>query len=479
MPKYWKILVIPLLVVLALRGSWKADPKIEAARLEAIEAARELSTASSFAQTASMAFIPTDAIARETPDSQHIDDLRLKRFSAVESLLMAGFPDLAQPSEAAITLLAPFCPRIGSMSKSKRQKVFSFLLDLNTHEIPFLKSLEIPVVDFSKMSKQQVDRHLKDFGDQMPLRNKAEVYAFAEKFKAKEIEDKAKAMLNLFSAKTVTATELIDVLTPQIGQQKSFPNEVHERSLTLQLSGLRVCSDRKQDANAQIKVPVDAQSGNKGTDHAKVEFTIPQRIALSSPLNPAPSSTPAPPPSAAPSFACTGQLQPAEVSICNNEDLAKRDVQLVGAYQKLMALAANDDQRASLKTEQRSWLVSRNACGSAVACLTSVYRGRQAEFALALKPVVASSNVAPPQKTILPKDGEAKDIRRVSSDVSGGILNLRAAPNVQGQLLLEIPAGSGRVVVESCQPKTDAKLPWCKVRWNNTSGWVSSGGLRK
>jgi uncharacterized protein YraI len=95
-----------------------------------------------------------------------------------------------------------------------------------------------------------------------------------------------------------------------------------------------------------------------------------------------------------------------------------------------------------------------------------------------LRHLLPSSDV-PPLKTILPKDGEAKDIRRVSSDVSGGILNLRAAPNVQGQLLLEIPAGSGSVVVESCQPKIDAKLPWCKVRWNNTSGWVSSSGLRK
>jgi uncharacterized protein YecT (DUF1311 family) len=462
MSKYWKILVIPMLLVLALRGSWKADPKIEAARLEAIEAAREFSTASSMVQIASMPFVPTDDIALAAPDRIITESLILKRFAAVRSLVDTTYRDFTQIVELSNPEMMKYCPTFATLTAGQRITFFAFLLDSYVHALPVAKRSLMPIVDPKKMTPKELEEHRQEYGDIAALESKEEYYELIGRFDEGQVHLKARELLRLFQRGAVTPEELQNLLKPD-----GLSDSMNDQKRVGRILGLvKFC----QAVAGSAFIPTETAAEVRN-------LPFPRTTSLS--IDPPRSPTPPPPPSVLPSFACTGQLQPAEISVCNNEDLAKRDVQLVSAYQKLMALAANDEQRASLKTEQRSWLASRNACGSAVPCLTSVYRGRQAEFALALKPAVASTSDAPPQKTSPSRDGEAKDIRRVSSDVSGGILNLRAAPNVQGQLLVEIPAGSGSVVVESCQPKTDAKLPWCKVRWNNTSGWVSSGGLRK
>jgi hypothetical protein len=221
------------------------------------QGATEVRALDSSSRSGSMPYIPTDEIAMASPDPAHLHDLRLKRFSAVQTRLKAGFPELAQPREGSISLLSPFCPRIGSMSKLERILVFSFLLELNVHELPFLKALAIPLVDFSKMSQPQIDRHRLEYGDQIPPKNKDEVYGLAARFKQQEIEEKARAMLGLFSAKTGTATELVEILAPRTGQQVSLPNEVYERTLSLQLSSLRVC--QRERTTDKVQGPMSAK----------------------------------------------------------------------------------------------------------------------------------------------------------------------------------------------------------------------------
>lgn len=70
---------------------------------------------------------------------------------------------------------------------------------------------------------------------------------------------------------------------------------------------------------------------------------------------------------------------------------------------------------------------------------------------------------------------------RVKSEVSDGKLNLRNAPGRSHNIIAELPAGTVLRQVGACVQSDDGltRDPWCKVDWNGTTGWASSGGLER
>jgi len=78
-----------------------------------------------------------------------------------------------------------------------------------------------------------------------------------------------------------------------------------------------------------------------------------------------------------PSFNCGYAKLPAEVAICQSEDLGDLDRQMSGEYFQLI----NDHGipyhgRKEIKREQSRWLKSRNRCGNAFGCIRSKYYQR-------------------------------------------------------------------------------------------------------
>jgi uncharacterized protein len=70
-----------------------------------------------------------------------------------------------------------------------------------------------------------------------------------------------------------------------------------------------------------------------------------------------------------------GSKNAAEAAICRTRSLWVLDDNLNVAYQE--ALAAVGGQRGQLQGGQREWVrVTRNGCGSDIACLTAVYNRR-------------------------------------------------------------------------------------------------------
>jgi uncharacterized protein YecT (DUF1311 family) len=87
-----------------------------------------------------------------------------------------------------------------------------------------------------------------------------------------------------------------------------------------------------------------------------------------------------------PSFDCAAAMQPVEVLICGDVELAELDAELGAAYTARLAGLAGDAQ-AVLRQEQRSWSGNRGAvCGveaepaievdDAIGCLMALYRAR-------------------------------------------------------------------------------------------------------
>ena len=68
----------------------------------------------------------------------------------------------------------------------------------------------------------------------------------------------------------------------------------------------------------------------------------------------------------------------------------------------------------------------------------------------------------------------------VSEGVSGGVLNLRAAPGVTSTLIASVPAGQGVRSLGQCERVggSGASTTWCRFSWNGQTGWLASNGLR-
>lgn len=79
------------------------------------------------------------------------------------------------------------------------------------------------------------------------------------------------------------------------------------------------------------------------------------------------------PAAAKPSFSCRGALNAAERTICRNQALAALDRELAYWYRRAKLRAGYFDQTSWLRSEQRSWLSSRNSCGSDVLCIRVEY----------------------------------------------------------------------------------------------------------
>jgi uncharacterized protein len=80
---------------------------------------------------------------------------------------------------------------------------------------------------------------------------------------------------------------------------------------------------------------------------------------------------------AGPSFHCARATTPTEKAICGAPELGALDRRLADAYRKsrvdfLDARLMLED----LELEQRAWLVERDACGAAVACVQARYQER-------------------------------------------------------------------------------------------------------
>lgn len=82
------------------------------------------------------------------------------------------------------------------------------------------------------------------------------------------------------------------------------------------------------------------------------------------------------------SFKCTAHSTKVEQLICHDSELAKLDSSLASLYYVVMKSTPADEQ-SSLKSEQRDWLASRNACDKAAnpkACLKEEYHARIKEL---------------------------------------------------------------------------------------------------
>jgi len=64
----------------------------------------------------------------------------------------------------------------------------------------------------------------------------------------------------------------------------------------------------------------------------------------------------------------------------------------------------------------------------------------------------------------------------IAQNVSEGIQNMRSGPGQGHQIIVAIPAGATGVELEYCRRPDDGRsgFDWCKVKWRQYSGWVSS-----
>ncbi|MBC8996978.1 hypothetical protein IAI51_10615 [Pseudomonas sp. N40(2020)] len=83
------------------------------------------------------------------------------------------------------------------------------------------------------------------------------------------------------------------------------------------------------------------------------------------------------------SFDCASAISKTEKAICGNPDISVLDEKLAERWRSTMAKVP--DPKA-LKTDQRQWLKSRNACGDSAACLRREYLMRLSELEHATQP---------------------------------------------------------------------------------------------
>jgi uncharacterized protein len=80
-------------------------------------------------------------------------------------------------------------------------------------------------------------------------------------------------------------------------------------------------------------------------------------------------------PASAASFDCMelGNKNAAERKICQSTPLGNLDERLDSWYRRALLRAGYFDQTAKVRSNQRAWIASRNACGSSFFCLRKHY----------------------------------------------------------------------------------------------------------
>jgi uncharacterized protein len=84
-------------------------------------------------------------------------------------------------------------------------------------------------------------------------------------------------------------------------------------------------------------------------------------------------------PATAASFDCKLAKLPVEIVVCSDPTLSAEDEELAREYSPLLKSAPADAVKA-IKKEQKTWLASRNACGSERQCIMGRYRERLQRF---------------------------------------------------------------------------------------------------
>lgn len=82
---------------------------------------------------------------------------------------------------------------------------------------------------------------------------------------------------------------------------------------------------------------------------------------------------------AAPPFDCSVAKEQAEIALCDSPDLGLLDREMNRLYfdkRDAMKAAGKMPEADQLRFEQRNFLKTRNDCGYATACLTSLYKKR-------------------------------------------------------------------------------------------------------
>jgi uncharacterized caspase-like protein len=81
-----------------------------------------------------------------------------------------------------------------------------------------------------------------------------------------------------------------------------------------------------------------------------------------------------------PAFDCATDRNPDEQTICGDAELSSLDRDLNGLYQQVRWQAEQGGWLAALRSEQRSWLSQRRACGWSSDCIRALYTARIEEL---------------------------------------------------------------------------------------------------
>ncbi len=93
-------------------------------------------------------------------------------------------------------------------------------------------------------------------------------------------------------------------------------------------------------------------------------------------------------PAGAASFDCAKAASADEKAVCNDCNLAQKDVKMATLYDVLTNLVAMG-QRGDIQDAQRSFIKTRAACGAKTRCIADAYDARIAKLEAGLKAVYA------------------------------------------------------------------------------------------
>ena len=81
-------------------------------------------------------------------------------------------------------------------------------------------------------------------------------------------------------------------------------------------------------------------------------------------------------PADAASFDCARASHPDEHAICSNQSLSDMDTEMATLFRVRMEIPMLMGARGDAQDEQDTWLATRSACGSNVACISAAYQTR-------------------------------------------------------------------------------------------------------
>jgi uncharacterized protein len=81
-------------------------------------------------------------------------------------------------------------------------------------------------------------------------------------------------------------------------------------------------------------------------------------------------------PASTASFDCAKASHPDEHAICSNQSLSNMDTEMATLFRVRMQIPMLLGSRGDAQDEQDTWLATRSACGSDVACLSAAYKTR-------------------------------------------------------------------------------------------------------